>query len=97
MKKDPKFKVGDKIYFIAYEENNASYTILGMHEVNYDDPYMKSGIWYSVQSDLLPLGTGYHQIYENSIDSDNRFYSSPELAHEAYEKRKQERSDKHEM
>ena len=91
MKKEPKFKVGDKIYFIAYEEDHASYTIVGMDEVNYDDPYMQSGIWYSIHSDLLSIETGYHPIYENVIDTDDRFFSSPELAHKAYEKWKEKK------
>lgn len=88
MEKETKFNLGDKIYYMSYEEDNASYTIVGVNEVK-DDSYLRTGIHYTVHSDSLPNAIGYYNIHENSIDTDNRFFSSPELAHEAYGKWKE--------
>ena len=50
---------------------------------------MRAGILYTVRSDLLPKPTIYQFVYENSIDNDGKFFSSPEFAHEAYGKWKE--------
>lgn len=69
--------VGDKIYYIDYEESEASYTIIKIIESNF----------YCIHSDKLPNATGYHVIPINIVDSNNikdRFFSSPKLAHIGY-------------
>jgi hypothetical protein len=76
--------VGDKIYYIDYEESGTSYTVKGIENVQ-NNSFMKDGIWYFVHSDTLPNECGYHHIYAAQVDSDNRFFSSPTLAKKAYE------------
>lgn len=85
MEKKPKFKIEDKIYDMAYEKNHVIYTIVDVREFK-GHPYVQTGILYSVHvnSDLLPKIAGYYFIHENEIDADNRYFSSPELAHEGY-------------
>ena len=71
-----------KIYFLDYEVSGRSYTITGIYEVHGND-FQKTGIWYSIHSDKLSDATGYYSILDDSVDKD-RFFSTPELAHEAY-------------
>ena len=77
--------VGDKIYYIDYEESDTSYTVKGIEDVR-NNSLMKDGIWYFVHSDTLPNECGYNYIYAAHVDSDNRFFSNPALAKKAYEK-----------
>lgn len=77
--------VGDKIYYIDYEESGASYTVKGIEDVR-NNSSMKDGIWYFVHSDTLPNECGYSHIYAAHVDNNNRFFSSPVLAKKAYEK-----------
>jgi hypothetical protein len=70
-------KIGDKIYYIDYEESKHSYTIIEV---------IGEKLYY-IHSDHLPNTTGYYTIPVNIIDSDNirdRFFSSPKLAHIGY-------------
>ena len=81
-------KIGNKIYYIDYEESKASYTIVGISKV-INNKFQKDGFYYDIHSDLLSNATGYYSIPINVVDSDNlntRFFSSPVLAHIAYSK-----------
>ena len=78
--------IGDKIYYLDYEESHSSYTIKKIYEVN-DNPIMKDGIYYYVHSDLLPNETGYYPIFANEVDNIGcRFFSSEEKASSEYKK-----------
>lgn len=79
------FDIGDKIYYIDYEESKASYTIEKIENVSGCKKYV-------VHADNLPKECGYYPIFKSQIDSGNirdRFFSSPELAHEGYVKFKE--------
>lgn len=81
-------KLKDKIYYIDFEESHASYTIVKIDEVD-------NNIIYQVHSDQLPSLTGYYPLAAESIDNDgDRFFSSPELAHDGYVKFKEKRERK---
>lgn len=78
--------IGDKIYYMDYEESGASYTIEGIFEVK-NNPVMKDGLYYSVHSDKLPIETGRYTIAASNIDLENsRFFSSAEKASAAYKR-----------
>lgn len=71
-----------KLYYIDYENRNTTYTVVGIHEI-YDNPCMKTGVYYQVHSDQLPAETGYHYVPEVIIDN-QRLFTSEELAHKAF-------------
>lgn len=82
------YQKGSKIYYIDYEESGKAYTIVSIFDV-YDNEFQETGIWYNIHADNLPNATGYYPLLSNIIDNENmdsRFFSSPELAHKAYEK-----------
>ena len=83
--------VGDKLYYIDYEDSNASYTITSIIEVK-DDELMKNGIYYIIHADLLSNLFGYYQKEVSNIDSEiGRFFSSKEKAKEMYAKWKKKK------
>lgn len=53
---------------------------------------MEDGVYYDVHSDSLSKATGYHIIHSKSVDSDDRFFSTPELAKDAYKKYKEKQN-----
>jgi len=76
---------GSKIYYIDYEESEASYTIIAMQFVKNHEFY-PDGILYTVHSDSFSQSSGYYPMHEYSIDKeDGRFFTTPEKAHDAYE------------
>lgn len=82
--------VNDTIYYMDYEESHSSYTIIRIDYIK-NNSFMPKGYYYYVHSDLLPKGTGYYFIRVDEVDSDNvkdRFFSSPNKAHEGYIKYK---------
>lgn len=86
-------KVGDKIYYIDYEDSKASYTIQSIYEVK-DNPLMKSGTYYRIHDDNCSNLSGYYPLLAKNVDSKpGRFFSSPENAHERYELWKLKNSD----
>lgn len=81
--------IGDKIYYIDYEESSSSYTIENIYEVK-DNPVMKDGWYYTIHSDLLSVATGYYPLYVDEVDADgSRFFSSEKFAHDAFVKFKE--------
>lgn len=78
--------IGDKIYYMDYEDSGASYTIEGIFEVK-DNPVMKDGLYYNVHSDRLPAETGYYPVKVDCVDAKiTRFFSSADKAKKAYQK-----------
>lgn len=78
--------IGDKLYYIDYEESKASYTIESIYDARENENFVDD-YYYVVHSDSLPKGVGYYPISINCVDSNNikdRFFSNPELAHTAY-------------
>ena len=78
--------VGDKIYYLDYEYSHNSYTIVRIEKININE-YIKDGSYYQIYPDSLPNGVGYYLVPVEQVDTINikdRYYSSPEIAHEAY-------------
>lgn len=79
-------KEGDKIYYIDYEESGCSYTVCDIF-FKKDNDLCKGGLSYSIHSDSLSQMTGYYDLLVSQVDDPaDRFFSSPEKAHEAYAK-----------
>lgn len=76
-------KPGDKLYYIDYEISGSYYTIVKELDV-LDDEVMKSGLYFAVQSPVTNV-QGFVRV--ESVNA-TRFFTTPELAHEAYEKHK---------
>lgn len=88
--------VGDKIYYLDYEDSHSSYTIVQIEEIN-NNEYIKDGSYYHVHSDSFPNGVGYYLVSAEQVDTNNikdRYYSSPEKAHESYLRFKEWRNNK---
>ena len=85
--KTPQFRLlkhGDKIYDIDYENTGRSYTVLAV--TNPKEPYSRSGLTYSVHADDIPGPKGFLSIFVRDVNcKEGQYYSSPELAHEAFE------------
>ena len=74
-----------KIYSIDYEDSKCSYTVIGVSELTDADTWQKR-LCYDIHSDQLNTGRGFSLPIDviDKSDITGRFYSSPELAHEAY-------------
>jgi len=74
-----------KIYYLDYEESNNSYTVVSISELTDADTWQKR-LCYDIRSDHLNTGRGFALPIDviDKSDITGRFYSSPELAHEAY-------------
>ena len=78
--------VGDKIYYIDYEESNSSYTIKVISNEK-GNSVMKEGTYYTIHSDILSGGMGYYPLLVDEVDKEfGRFFSTPEKAHQEYVK-----------
>lgn len=78
--------IGDKIYYIDYEESNSSYTIKGISNEK-GNSVMKEGTYYTIHSDILSGGMGYYPLLVDEVDKEfGRFFSTPEKAHQEYVK-----------
>ena len=83
---DAPLEEGDKIYYIDYEESGNSYTICDIFFKKGND-FCKGGLSYSIHSDQLNGMTGYYDLLVSQVDNPkDRFFSSPEKAHDAYAK-----------
>ena len=79
--------VGDKVYYLDYEDSHHSYTIVKAPELN-----SLGLLCYTIHSDQLSNLTGYYPLLVDVIDKpESRFFSSPEKAKQAYEIFKQKR------
>ena len=80
------YQKNEKLYYIDYEDSGQSYTIESVSFI-FNNKFQKTGFWYTIHADKLSIATGYFPIFDGCIDSNNekdKFFASPELAHNAY-------------
>ena len=83
--------INDKIYYIDYEESGSVYTVKKIVEEK-KNSILPPGLYYAIHADNLSDCTGYYSISVDSVDNDvDRFFSTPEKAHDAYVNFKKQR------